>query len=68
MSLARLLTAKEVSEILQIDIQRVYELTRRNQLPCVRLGERQYRYSREQLENFVQHGGNQLTEEMENEN
>lgn len=62
MSFEKLKTAKEVSEILQIDLQRVYELTRRRLLPVVVLGERQYRYSETALQNWIEQGGNQESE------
>jgi excisionase family DNA binding protein len=47
-----ILTAPEVAEILNINIQRVYELVRsrkRNGMPVIKLGERQYRFSREAI-------------------
>lgn len=53
-----ILDAKEVSKLLKINVQRVYELTRRGLLPTIYLGERQYRYSREQIEEFIKQGGN----------
>ncbi len=59
MSFEKLLTATEVSEVLQIDLQRVYELTRRKLLPCVRLGERQLRFAPQAIERFIADGGNQ---------
>ncbi len=59
MSFEKLKTAKEVSEMFQIDLQRVYELTRRKLLPSVKLGERQYRYSETALQNWIEQGGNQ---------
>ena len=62
MSFEKLLTASDVSEVLQIDLQRVYDLTRRKLLPVVVLGERQYRYSRQAIERFIENGGNQQSE------
>ena len=47
-----LLTANDVAEILGVKVQRVYELTRArkaNGFPVIVLGERQYRYSREDI-------------------
>jgi excisionase family DNA binding protein len=50
----QLLVAEEVAELLRVDKQRVYELTRTNQLPgIIRLGERQYRYSAQAIEQFL---------------
>ena len=62
MSFEKLLTANDVSEVLQIDLQRVYSLTRRKLLPAVKLGERQYRYSKSAIERFIENGGNQEKE------
>ncbi len=66
MSFEKLLTANDVSEVLQIDLQRVYSLTRRKLLPTVKLGERQYRYSRQAIERFIAGGGNQEGERENN--
>jgi excisionase family DNA binding protein len=47
-----ILTAPEVAEILNIKIQRVYELVRmrkKNGMPVITLGERQYRFSRDAI-------------------
>lgn len=53
----QILVAEEVAELLRIDKQRVYELTRTNQLPgIIKLGARQYRYSAPAIEQFL-HGG-----------
>ncbi len=67
MSFEKLLTATEVSERLQIDLQRVYELTRRKLLPCVRLGERQLRFAPQAIERFIADGGNQESEAARDE-
>jgi excisionase family DNA binding protein len=67
MSFEKLLTANDVSEVLQIDLQRVYSLTRRKLLPTVKLGERQYRYSKQAIERFIENGGNQESEENRDE-
>lgn len=53
----QILVADEVAEWLKIDKQRVYELVRTNQIPFIRLGERQYRFSRLAIENFLNGGG-----------
>ncbi len=55
----KLLVAEEVAEILRVDRQRIYELVRTNQLPVIRLGERQYRFSAQAIENFLHGGGTQ---------
>lgn len=55
----KLLTVKEVSEILDLKPARIYELTREKKLPFVQIGERQYRYSETALLNWIEQGGNQ---------
>jgi excisionase family DNA binding protein len=52
----RLLTAKEVAPILQVTEARVYEMSRENLLPTVRMG-RQVRYDEETLRNWIRDGG-----------
>jgi hypothetical protein len=66
MSLEKLMTAKDITEVFDIDLQRVYSLTRRNLLPTVKLGDRQYRYSRQAIERFIEGGGNQKSENENN--
>ncbi len=53
----RILVANEVAEILRVDRQRIYELVRTNQIPVIRLGERQYRFSAQEIEQFLHDGG-----------
>jgi excisionase family DNA binding protein len=55
----QILVADEVAEILRVDKQRVYELVRTNQIPFIRLGERQYRFSALAIQNFLKGGGTQ---------
>lgn len=63
----QILVADEVAELLRVDRQRVYELTRTNQLPgIIKLGERQYRYSRQAIEKFLR--GGVARQEVENAN
>ncbi len=56
----KLLTVKEVSQILDLKPARIYELTREKKLPFVQIGERQYRYSETALTNWIENGGNQV--------
>jgi excisionase family DNA binding protein len=63
----KLLTVKEVSEMLDVKPARVYEMTREKSIPFVKLGERQYRYSELALINWIEQGGNQEKAEYENE-
>jgi len=52
----RLLTAKEVANLLQVALPRVYELARKGSLPCVRMG-RQIRFHEARLAEWVERGG-----------
>ena len=62
----QILVAEEVAEILRVDRQRIYELVRTNQLPVIRLGERQYRFSAQAIEKFMHGGGKQESEKISN--
>jgi excisionase family DNA binding protein len=53
----QILVADEVAELLRVDKQRIYELVRTNQIPVIRLGERQYRFSAHAIEEFLLRGG-----------
>ena len=55
----KLLTVREVGEILDLKPARIYELTRERKIPFVQIGERQYRYSEQALTNWIERGGNQ---------
>jgi excisionase family DNA binding protein len=52
-----ILIADEVAEMLRVDRQRVYELARRNAIPVIRLGERQYRFDAEAIKQWIAQGG-----------
>ena len=56
----KLLTVKEVSQILDLKPARIYELTREKKIPFVQIGDRQYRYSETALQNWIENGGNQV--------
>jgi excisionase family DNA binding protein len=56
-----ILLAKDVAKWLNIDVQRVYQLTREGKLPHIRLGDRQYRYLESQIESWLESGGNKNT-------
>lgn len=53
----QILIADEVAEMLRVDRQRVYELARRNAIPVIRLGERQYRFDSEAIREWMERGG-----------
>jgi excisionase family DNA binding protein len=49
----RLLTPKETAAFLSVSKARVYELTRRGELPVIVLGSRQYRYDSRELDQMI---------------
>ncbi len=49
----------KLAEILRVDKQRIYSLVREGAIPVIRLGERQYRFSAQAIEQFLQGGGTQ---------
>ena len=49
----RLLTAVEVAEILQVRVDYVYALCRRNAIPHIRLGERKLRFRRQAIYDWL---------------
>lgn len=53
----QILLADEVAEMLRVDRQRVYELVRRNVIPVIRLGERQYRFDADAIREWIARGG-----------
>lgn len=64
----QILIAEQVAEWLKVDKQRIYELVRTNQIPFIRLGERQYRFSAQAIENFLSGGGTQKESENDEAN
>jgi excisionase family DNA binding protein len=59
----RILIADEVAKMLRVDRQRVYELARRNAIPVIRLGERQYRFDAEAIRQWIERGGSVMESE-----
>jgi excisionase family DNA binding protein len=59
----QILVANEVAKMLRVDRQRVYELARRNAIPVIRLGERQYRFDAEAIRQWIERGGSSETSE-----
>jgi len=57
----QMLVADEVAEILRVDRQRVYSLTREGDFEgvVVKLGDRQYRYDSQALQDWIAQGGSQ---------
>lgn len=63
----QILIADEVAELLRVDRQRVYELARRNAIPVIRLGERQYRFDAEAIKQWMERGGRAASDGGRNE-
>ncbi len=60
-----ILIADEVAEMLRVDRQRVYELVRRDAIPVIRLGERQYRFDAAAIRQWIERGGSAAESEGE---
>ena len=60
-----ILIADEVAEMLRVDRQRVYELVRRDAIPVIRLGERQYRFDAVAIKQWIERGGSSMESEGE---
>lgn len=59
------LVADEVAEMLRVDRQRIYELVRRDAIPVIRLGERQYRFDATAIRQWIERGGSSAESEGE---
>lgn len=57
MAVSNLLTAQDLAVVLRVGVYRVYELSRSNAIPTVRIG-RQVRFDRAQVEAWIAGGGN----------
>ncbi len=56
---SEILVAEEVSRILRVETQRIYELVRTNQIPFILIGQRQYRFSKQAIEKWLENGGSE---------
>lgn len=56
---SEILVAEEVSQILRVKTQRIYELVRTNQIPFILIGQRQYRFSKQAIEKWLENGGSE---------
>ncbi len=57
-----ILVAKEVARELRVDTQRIYEMCRTKSIPFILLGQRQYRFSKNAIQKWLENGGNQESE------
>ena len=63
----KLLKVNGVAELLDLKPARVYELCRENKdFPFILIGQRQYRFSKTALQNWIEQGGNRQSEVSEN--
>jgi excisionase family DNA binding protein len=64
-----ILVAREVADILRVDVQRIYSMIRDpdNDLPFILLGQRQYRFSKQAVEQWLENGGNAKNVEVKND-
>jgi excisionase family DNA binding protein len=56
-TLPRLLTAAEVADQTGVPVSTIYELTRRGELPAVRIGPRNLRYAEPAVRAWAERGG-----------
>lgn len=54
-----ILVADEAAELIRVSRQRIYELCRTKSIPHILLGQRQYRFSKQKLEEWLENGGSQ---------
>lgn len=55
-----ILVADEVAVLLRVEKQRIYELCRTDStFPFIRVGQRQYRFSRQAIQRWLESGGSQ---------
>ena len=59
----KLLDSREVSALTGLPLSRIYELSRKGQIPLLKIGERQYRYPLMEIENWLRIPENKLKQE-----
>jgi excisionase family DNA binding protein len=60
----KLLDSREVSALTGLPLSRIYELSRKGQIPLLKIGERQYRYPLMEIENWLRIPKNKLDSEV----
>lgn len=61
--MAKLLTAQELAEILNLSVETIWRYTRQKKIPTVELGEKQYRYEKEAVLKALAKGDGVVQEE-----
>ncbi len=60
-----ILLTEEVAKLLRVDKQRVYQMVREKSIPFILLGQRQYRFSKQAIEAWLENGGTQKEGEQD---
>jgi excisionase family DNA binding protein len=64
----KLVKVAEVCDLLDVKPARVYELCREDKdFPFILIGQRQYRFSKTALENWIENGGSRQSEVNDND-
>ncbi len=63
-----ILVADEVAEMFRVDRQRIYQMVREKSIPFILLGQRQYRFSKQAIESWLENGRAQKEGEHDNSN
>ncbi len=63
----KLLKVDDVGEFLDLKPARIYELCRQKSIPFILIGQRQYRFSKSALMEWIEQGGNRQSEVKSNE-
>ncbi len=58
----KLLKVDDVGKFLDLKPARIYELCRQKSIPFILIGQRQYRFSKTALQNWIDNGGSQQSE------
>lgn len=61
----KLMKVSGVCEMFDLKPARIYELCREKTIPFILIGQRQYRFSKTALENWIERGGNRESEVKE---
>lgn len=64
----KLMKVADVGEMFDLKPARIYELCREKSIPFILIGQRQYRFSKTALQNWIENGGNQTSEVQTDEN
>ncbi len=60
----KLMKVADVGDLLDLKPARIYELCREKAIPFILIGQRQYRFSKTVLENWIENGGSREQSEV----